>query len=77
MRMRRKNGAYIEAEGRERGGSMRAGRLKTRRYKVRRSGRGAALVLLLLTIGLRVGRLGDLLRHDGLTTVLLEGKATY
>ena len=30
---------------------MRAGRLKTRRYKVRRSGRGAALVLLLLTIG--------------------------
>lgn len=51
MRMHRKNGAYIEAEGRERGGSMRAGRLKTRRYKVRRSGRGAALVLLLLTIG--------------------------
>ena len=33
--------------------------------------------LLLLTIGLRVGRLSDLLRHDGLTTVLLEGKATY
>ena len=33
--------------------------------------------LFLLTIGLRVGRLGDLLRHDGLTTVLLEGKATY
>ena len=33
--------------------------------------------LFLLTIGLCVGRLSDLLRHDGLTTVLLEGKATY
>ena len=54
------------------------GELQVRRqHLIQTNDVGPLHALFLLTIGLRVGRLGDLLRHYGLTTVLLEGKATY